>query len=320
MSNVSARWARAVLLAAVLASMLGATLGACSASPARASLAPASEASSTARVLALVNGMRAAGCRAPGRTAPPLHRQSRLDAAAERLASGASLAQATAAAGYRAMSSVSLEISGDLSDAGLRRMLVSRFCARLSDPALRDIGTYSRGSQLWLLAAAPFAAPELSDPGRVAERVNELVNRARAAARRCGTRLYRPAPPLHASRLLAEAALAHARDMAAHSALEHTGHDGSAPGERVTRTGYLWRTVGENIAAGPTSAPEVVNGWLASPEHCANIMDPDFDDTAVAYVIDPASRMGVYWTEDFAAPLRRPSGRGTSPRSRHFGP
>lgn len=240
--------------------------------------------------------------------------------AAERLASGAALEPAIAAVGYRAMSSVSLEISGDLSDAAVERVLANRFCAQLMEPALREIGIYRQGDRLWLLAAAPFAVPELIDPRRVAEQVNALVNQARAAPRRCGGRLFQPAPPLRASPQLREAALAHSRDMAAHSYLEHVGRDGSTPGERVARAGYRWRSVGENIAAGPTSAREAADGWLASPEHCANIMDPDFIDTAVAYVVDSRSRKGVYWTEDFAAPQKRSSRRGISPRSEHFAP
>jgi uncharacterized protein YkwD len=241
-----------------------------------------------------------------------------LDTAAERLASGAALAQTTAAVGYRAMSSVSLEISGDLSEAAVERVLTSRFCTQLTDPALRDIGIYQQGDRLWILAAAPFAVPELTDSRRVAEQVNDLVNRARAAGRRCGRRLFGPAPALGASLQLREAAVAHSRDMAAYSYLEHIGRDGSTPGERVARTGYHWRAVGENIAAGPPSARAVVEGWLASPEHCANIMDPDFIETAVAYAVDPRSRMGVYWTEEFAAPQRTSTGRGTSARPRHF--
>jgi uncharacterized protein YkwD len=291
---------------------------ACSASPRGGAHALGRETSSPQSLLALTNQIRSHGCNRRGGGAPPLRRQSRLDAAAERLASGATLAQATAAAGYRAMSSASLEISGDLSDAALGRVLASRFCAQLTDPALRDIGIYRQGDRLWVLAAAPFATPELTDPRRVAEQVDDLVNQARAAGRRCGRRLFRPAPPLRSSQRLREAALAHSRDMAAHSYLEHTGRDGSTPGARVARTGYRWRVVGENIAAGPSNAREVVDGWLASPEHCANIMDPDFSETAVAYAVDSRSRMGIYWTQDFAAPQQMPRERGTSRSSGHF--
>lgn len=321
MSATAAGGTRAALLhgivaATVFALMLVSPLAACSASSRRDTHASPRETTS-ASLLALANRIRLRGCNRRGGATPPLHRQSRLDAAAERLARGAALEQTTAAVGYRAMSSVSLEISGDLSEAALERVLTSRFCTQLTDPALRDIGFYQQADRLWILAAAPFAVPELTDPRRVAEQVNDLVNRARAAGRRCGPRLFKPAPPLRASPRLEEAALAHSRDMAAHSYLEHIGRDGSTPGERVARAGYHWRFVGENIAAGPSSAREVVEGWLASPEHCANIMDPDFIDTAVAYVVDPRSRMGVYWTEEFAAPQHISTGRGTSPRPGH---
>jgi uncharacterized protein YkwD len=274
--------------------------------------------SSAQTLLAVANRMRSSGCGGRGEAVPPLRRLTQLDAAAERLASGASLDQASAAAGYRALSAVSLEITGDLSNAAVGRTVASRFCSQLTDPALRDVGIYQRGDQLWAIAAAPFAVPQLKDPSRVAERVNDLINQARAAGRRCGRRLFRPAPPLRPSAQLQEAALAHSHDMAAHSYLDHVGRDGSTPGERVARTGYLWRAVGENIAAGPTSARAAVEGWLASPEHCANIMDPDFSETAVAYAVDPQSRKGVYWTEDLAAPQQRPSRHGTLTKSGHF--
>lgn len=312
---------RGLLSVAALASMLGATLASCAAaSPASPSdsRVAAPQTGAPQAVLELANSIRSRGCNAHRRSAPPLHPQSRLDAAAERLANGASLDTAIASVGYRAMRSFSLEVTGEVSRAGLRHLLASR-CAQLMDPALRDIGIYRAAHRLWVLIAAPLVTPELSDPQRVADEVNDLVNRARASGHRCGNRLFRPVPPLHPSVKLREAALAHSRDMAAHSYLEHIGRNGSTPGKRVARTGYLWAAVGENIAGGAPSARDVVAGWLASPEHCANIMDPDFSETAVAYAIDARSRMGVYWTEEFAAPQPSPSRRGTSPKSRHFG-
>jgi len=309
---------RSIVTATSLAVMLAAPLAACSASPRQDVRALRPQPSPANSILALTNRMRSRGCNANAGAAPPLHRESRLDTAAERLASGATLEQATKAVGYRAAKSVSLEIAGDLSEATLGRMLASRFCAQLSDPALLEIGIYVQGTHLWMLAAAPFATAELADPRRVAERVLDLINRARATGRRCGGKLFGPVRPLHASAQLREAALAHSRDMAAHSDLEHIGRDGSTPGQRVAHTGYLWRAVGENIAAGPSSAQDAVDGWLASPEHCANIMTAAFSDTGIAYAVDPKSRMGVYWTEDFAAPRQRSSRRGTSSRSRHL--
>ncbi len=263
----------------------------------------------TSRLLTVVNTVRSRECGGQARRAPPLHEQSRLDAAARLLARGASLSDAATAVGYRALASISVHISGDLSPDAIGRTLAARFCGQLVDPALRDIGFHREGSDLWILAAEPFATPALTDPNAVARRVLELTNAARAVGHRCGRREFGPAPPLRYSAQLARAALEHSRDMAAHSYLSHTGRDGSTPGERISRTGYTWRIAGENIAAGPTSASEVTAGWLASPEHCENLMDPRFTEMAVAYEVDPRSRAGVYWTEEFGTPQRRPTRR-----------
>jgi uncharacterized protein YkwD len=67
----------------------------------------------------------------------------------------------------------------------------------------------------------------------------------------------------------------------------------------VSRTGYTWRTVGENIASGPTTAAEVMAGWLASPGHCENIMSPRFTEMGIGWVVDPRSESGVYWAQVF---------------------
>ena len=119
----------------------------------------------------------------------------------------------------------------------------------------------------------------------------ELANEARARARRCGSKSFAAAPPLTLAPKLTSAAREHAKDMARHSEFEHEGSDGSTPAERVTREGYAWRTVGENIASGPTTAEEVMEGWLASPGHCENLMDPRFTEMGIAYVVDARERI-----------------------------
>jgi uncharacterized protein YkwD len=90
--------------------------------------------------------------------------------------------------------------------------------------------------------------------------------------------------------------------MVAQDFFGHAGSDGSTPGERVTRAGYRWSMVGENIAGGVRSARQAVAGWLASPEHCANIMTPGFRQMGVAFAVDPANVEVIDWTEDFGAP------------------
>ncbi|PIE35699.1 MAG: hypothetical protein CSA54_05240 [Gammaproteobacteria bacterium] len=95
---------------------------------------------------------------------------------------------------------------------------------------------------------------------------------------------------------LMQAAREHSLDMATHNFFNHIGSDGLSVADRATQSGYVWRTVGENIAAGQRSAKEAVDGWLASAGHCRNLMNPDFTEVAVDCVEDAGSDYGTYWT------------------------
>jgi uncharacterized protein YkwD len=83
--------------------------------------------------------------------------------------------------------------------------------------------------------------------------------------------------------------------------LSHTGSDGSDPGQRITRAGYIWRTYGENVAAGYTTPESVVAGWMQSDGHRANILNPAFRDIGVGYAYGASSTYKHYWTQVFAA-------------------
>lgn len=137
--------------------------------------------------------------------------------------------------------------------------------------------------------------------GEIRARVLELVNEARARGGRCGAERFGPAAPLGSSAMLDEAARRHARDMARHGYFDHTARDGSAPKQRLARVGYRSRLTGENIAYGPTSAEEVVRGWLASPGHCANLLEPRFQEMGLALATGDA-RGAIYWVQVLATP------------------
>lgn len=145
--------------------------------------------------------------------------------------------------------------------------------------------------------------PATAKPELVRQRVLELVNTARAHGRRCGRESFAAAPPLQLSAPLQRAATSHARDMATHDYFEHHAPDGSEPRDRVRRTGYRWRLIGENIAFGPATAEEVVAGWLASPGHCTNIMDPRFRDLGIGIAMG-RKRGHIYWVQEFGSPAR----------------
>lgn len=254
-----------------------------------------------ADTVTLVNTIRKQGCGRSQR-APALQTNAALAAAARALARSGKLREAVEGAGYKAARSESLHIKGPTTDDDLRRGLDGRSCATLVDKDFTEIGAYRRADETWIVLAKPLPKPVVLDPAAEAARVLELVNAARAEARRCGRQEFAPAPPVTASPVLAAAAAAHARDMAEHAELTHTGSDGSKPADRITRAGYAWRASGENVASGQRNADAVVAAWLESPGHCSNIMEPNFKEMGVAFVQVPDANPGIYWAQSFATP------------------
>ena len=127
-----------------------------------------------------------------------------------------------------------------------------------------------------------------------------LVNRYRAAGASCGSEgNFAPAAALRWQDNITQAALRHSDDMQSGNFFSHTGSDGSSAGQRMTAAGYSWRAWGENIAAGQSSVSSVVTGWMNSPGHCANLMNPGFTDIGVACVKGGSGNTyGTYWTMD----------------------
>jgi uncharacterized protein YkwD len=140
------------------------------------------------------------------------------------------------------------------------------------------------------------------DAAAVSANVLKLVNAARSQPRKCGRTAFNAVPPLKRSAMLNQAALLHAQDMSNKNFFEHRGSDGSKVADRVSRVGYQWQTVAENIAIGAEDAESVVRGWLNSPGHCANIMGAQYTEMGVAYVANRNSDAGIYWTQVFAKP------------------
>lgn len=95
------------------------------------------------------------------------------------------------------------------------------------------------------------------------------------------------------SAALSQAAQEHAQEMAARRTMTHTGADGSSAGTRISREGFYWRIWGENVAAGQTSAEQVVQNWMASPGHRANILNWRFQYIGIG--IARASNGVYYW-------------------------
>jgi uncharacterized protein YkwD len=277
--------------AAALLATLGAALG-LAAAPAGASPASA------------VSHVRASVC-APG-VRGDLRETAELDAVATRLGRGDSLHTALGSMRVRPVVAESMHLIGFYDDRSLATAVAARFCAHLSDPRLSQIGVARSDRGIWIVVAAPFEPPKPGEQVTVARDVLVGVNAARAHGHRCGSHWYPPVAPVRLVQGLSSVAFDRSVEMAHAGKLDHTGADGSSPADRVRRSGYVARVVGENIAAGVPSAAEVVAGWLDSPGHCANIMDARFTEMGLAYAVNPSSALQIYWTQLFALP-RQPT-------------
>ncbi len=252
--------------------------------------------------VAVANSVRLRGCSDMPPVTGPLRPEARLHEAARRIAAGDKLQTATSASEYRAKKSASIRIKTTKGDDGIAAILERRFCDLVADPDLREIGVFQRGDATWMVLARPFTALSPADAAAMRQRVFELINEARRQARHCGRREFPATTPLRPAAALEKAASDHARDMAARSYLGHRGSDGSKAADRATRAGYQWVAVAENVAAGQATAEEVVNTWLASPGHCANLMSAGYSETGVAYATNPAADKVTFWVQVFAAP------------------
>jgi uncharacterized protein YkwD len=252
-----------------------------------------------------VNSIRARGCDNKAGVREALRRSRGLDEVARVWSKGGRLHAAIDKTDYRIANSSSMRIEGAKDERALLKIVASNYCEIVLNREFTEIGVYERGNTVWIVVATPLTLPTADDMPKVAARVLDLVNAARAKSRKCGSRSFPPAPPLKLSPLLSRAALVHAKDMSAHKLFEHRGSDGSKPAERVQRVGYDWAAVAENIALGAASAEIVVQGWLDSPGHCVNVMGPQYQEMGLAYFTDFARKGDIYWAQTFGTQKRK---------------
>ena len=258
----------------------------------------------------------------------PLRSQPALERVAKELARGNRLEQSLEAVGYQAVRASTVSVTGDFVREQAESVLARQnACGQLQDGAMTEVGVYIDSRQFWIVMAAPsgqsvapsakflppvssYSPPPTPTPRAgvsgfaVGHRILELINQARAKPRRCGNEIFAAAPPVRWNEMLAESSQRHSEDMARYDFFDHVNpRDGTHSWERVERAGYKYSTTGENIAAGYRTADEAVAGWIKSPGHCANLMNPDFTDMGAALATNRRSKMGLYWTQEFGAPI-----------------
>ncbi|MGW7269269.1 sigma-70 family RNA polymerase sigma factor [Streptomyces sp. NPDC054864] len=132
-------------------------------------------------------------------------------------------------------------------------------------------------------------APQAPAGNSYSQEVTRLANAERAKSG-CG--------PLTLNSKLGDAAQGHSDDMAERDFFDHTNPDGEDPGDRVTAAGYKWSTYGENIAAGQRTPSAVMDSWMNSSGHRANILNCSFKEIGIGY---RQGSGGPWWTQNFGA-------------------
>lgn len=252
-------------------------------------------------LITLINVYRAEPQRcgnSPASAQPPLNAAPALSRV--RLGTGAFIELVLERAGYPVETAAAIFVTGAPDAAAAMAVLREKYCRQLLSPQFTAVGASRDGDAWQVLFAEPQRPIPLQDPAMSNAAALAAVNAARAAPRLCGTRLFAAANPLTLNAALTDAAQTHSRDMAARRYFSHQARDGSYVAERATRAGYAWRLIGENIASGINTAEEAVAGWLESPGHCANIMNPAFTEMGVAYSLNTERRM-MYWTQVIGA-------------------
>ena len=119
----------------------------------------------------------------------------------------------------------------------------------------------------------------------VEKQVITLVNQERAKA---------GLPALKEDWELSRVAKYKSQDMHDKRYFDHNSPTYGSPFDMMKSFGINYRYAGENIAMGQTSAQQVMNAWMNSSGHKANILSRNFTHIGVGYVAD-----GHYWTQQF---------------------
>ena len=265
-------------------------------------IATAAQASEPSQLIDSINSYRSQAQRCGGQASlelPPLASDPRLVLPAT---GTVDLREALAQATYPMVNVQAITLNGPRDAQAAMKAVQESFCQVVLDPQFVDIGVSQQDRDWRIVLARPLLAGRLGDWQAEGQVLLQMINAARGQQRQCGTQVFAATTPLAWNATLAGAAESHTRAMANQNFLDHIDRDGRTPGDRAELAGYAGQQTGENIAAGLDTPRKVVDGWLASPGHCANLMNPQYSELGAAYAVDPKSDAGIYWTAMFGAP------------------
>ncbi|WP_311080806.1 CAP domain-containing protein [Paenibacillus polymyxa] len=130
---------------------------------------------------------------------------------------------------------------------------------------------------IWLIGEenpAGNPAEQTVDASQFEQQVLQLVNKERAAA---------GLTPLGMDGNLSKMAMAKAQDMFNNNYFDHMSPTYGSPFEMMGKFGIVYSAAGENIAKGQTGPSQVMNEWMNSEGHKANILNSSFTKIGIAY-------------------------------------
>ncbi len=158
--------------------------------------------------------------------------------------------------------------------------------------------TYQVGTSEIIQANPQISNPNLIYPGQVLSipQTDASVTQYEAEVIRLvnNIRKQNGLSPLTANWELSRVARYKSQDMADRNYFSHTSPTYGTPFQMIKAFGLSYRTAGENIAYGYASRQKVVDGWMNSSGHRANILNASYTQIGVGYVAK-----GNYWTQMF---------------------
>ena len=152
--------------------------------------------------------------------------------------------------------------------------------------ALMNLAVAEAAQRVYVVKEPARWTAQRTDPEKFATEVLRLVNLERA---RFG------ASPLKMADDLTASALVRARELP--YKFSHTRPNGSKCFTAMPQTrGHI---LGENLAGGQTTPQKVVEAWMDSPTHRANILNKNFRELGVVYYYQANSKFKHYWVQHF---------------------
>lgn len=170
----------------------------------------------------------------------------------------------------------------------------------LENISLREAASVTRRILSFTAISLLFLAPSLRAQVALGPEVSLTVAEQYLLAAANAERAKQGLQPVHLDPVLSRASALHARQMAEHADISHQFENEPDLAERGSNAGVHFSLISENVGEAPTSVI-IHDLWMHSPDHRANLLDPEVDSIGIA-IVDRDNQL--YAVEDFARTVR----------------